>query len=544
MWLTYILFAAAALGVAAQTRSLNDGWLWATGAGGGGEDEAWSVCPDAAGNIYVAGFFSGVVNFGPWTLGAISGTDAFVARMSPAGEWLWAISFGGFGNERVNCVCVDPAGSIYLTGSFDNNLQLPDGPPLYSHGGSDAFIARLDPNGFNLWWVQVGGQGNDAGTGIAVDGQGNAYATGHFEGDAYFISPSDLQSIVAQGESDLYAMKVEAWGWVDWISTAGGPNDDISNGIVVDGAGNAYVAGNFWGNPAFGAHTLANTGWWDAFAAKLSPWGQWLWASQSAGSGSEWCNGIAIDSASNIYIAGGFDLDTSFGATNLIHQGWTYQDVFAAKLDSAGNWIWASGAGGINEDWAYGIAADAGGNVYLTGIFDSAATTFGDTTLSCLGAADIFAAKLDSLGNWLWVAQAGGTDNEWSHSVCVDGNGEVYLAGNFQSAVGFGDEVLTTNGVYDIFVAKLEGTAPAPGIPLTPQDIRIARTPAGVIWLAWDAVTQDTNGNPITPTYAIYQSADPYGGWSLLGTTADTSFTFFPAELHNAWFCYIAAVAP
>ncbi|HOZ01946.1 MAG TPA: hypothetical protein PLG20_09015, partial [Candidatus Syntrophosphaera sp.] len=120
----------------------------------------------------------------------------------------------------------------------------------------------------------------------------------------------------------------------------------------------------------------------------------------------------------------------------------------------------------------------------------------------------------------------------------------VYLAGNFQSAVGFGDEVLTTNGVYDIFVAKLEGTAPAPGIPLTPQDIRIARTPAGVIWLAWDAVTQDTNGNPITPTYAIYQSADPYGGWSLLGTTADTSFTFFPAELHNAWFCYIAAVAP
>ena len=543
-WITYFLFMAAALGLAAQTRALNDGWLWASGAGGSGEDEAWSVCPDAAGNIYVAGFFSGLANFGSWTLGAIGGTDAFVARMSPAGEWLWAISFGDFGNERVNCIRVDAMGYIYVTGSFDNNLQLPGGPPLYTHGGSDAFIARLDPNGFDLWWAQVGGQGNDAGTGIAVDNQGNAYATGHFEGEAYFISSYDLQSRAAQGESDLYAMKIGEWGWVQWISTAGGPNDDISNGIVADQAGNAYVAGHFWGNPAFGPHTLANTGWWDAFAAKLDPLGNWIWARQSVGYGSEWCNGIAIDSASNIYIAGGFDLDTSFGATNLIHQGWTYQDVFAAKLDPQGNWIWASGAGGIGSDWAYGVAVDAGANVYLTGIFDSVTAAFGDTSIACLGAADVFAAKLDPLGNWLWVAQAGGADNEWSHSVCADGNGMVYLAGNFQSTAAFGDDVLNTNGVYDIFIAKLEGTVQAPAIPLTPQNIRIARTPAGVIWLAWDAVTQDTNGNPITPTYAVYQSADPYGGWALLGSTANTSYTCSFTELPGAGFFYVAAEAP
>ena len=546
IWAVSILLVLAALGLAAQTRELNDGWLWASGAGGAGEDEAWSVCADASGNLYVTGFFSGVATFGPYSLTATSGTDCFIARMSASGEWLWAINFFGTGNERGNCISVDALGFIYVTGAFDGQIQFPNGPPTNTHGGSDAFVAKFDPYGACMWWVQVGGFGYETGTGIAVDGQGNAYATGHFEGEAYFSSVYDFQSRASQGESDLYELKVGEWGWVDWISTAGGPNDDISNGIVVDQAGNSYVAGNFWGNPAFGTQTLANTGWWDAFAAKLSPAGTWLWARHSVGSGSEWCNGTAIDASRNIHIAGGFDLDTGCGATNLIHQGASYQDVFAAKLDSAGNWIWASGGGGISADWAYGIAADASGKVDLTGFCDSANATIGDTTLACLGAADVFAAKLDPQGNWQWTAQAGGADNEWSHSVCVDANGKVYLAGNFQTTAGFGANVLSTNGVYDIFIAKLEGTIQAPGIPLAPQNLSVSLHHGFPLQvdLAWDAVTQDTNGDPVTPTYTLYQSADPYGGWTLLGTTAATAYTCFLFEISPAWFYYVSAEAP
>ncbi len=88
IWTVSILLVAAALGLAAHPRDLNDGWLWATGAGGAGEDEAWSVCADAAGNLYVTGFYSGVANFGSHQLTATSAlwADRLFFRITAAGE--------------------------------------------------------------------------------------------------------------------------------------------------------------------------------------------------------------------------------------------------------------------------------------------------------------------------------------------------------------------------------------------------------------------------------------------------------------------------
>lgn len=539
-----ILLLWAAFGLSAQTREINDDWLWATGAGGAGEDEAWCVTADILGNLYVTGFFSGVATFGSHTLFAQSGTDVFVASMSASGAWLWAYSLPSQGNERGNSICVDAWGNVIITGIFDTELQILPGPTLVSFGGTDAFIAKFDPTGFCFWFIQVSGLGYETGTGVTVDSQGNAYATGHFEGEAYFNTMYGWQSRTSLGESDLYAVKIAEPGTIVWTSTAGGPNDDISNGIVVDQDGNSYVAGNFWGNPAFGTITLPNTGWWDAFAAKLDPNGNWLWASQSVGSGSEWCNGIAIDAAANICIAGGFDLDTSFGTHQLVHLGVTYQDVFAAKLNPAGTWLWASSGGGIGQDWAYGIAVDDLANVYLTGIFDSATASFGDGILTNHGAADVFAAKLDPQGNWLWPAQAGGLDNEWSHSVCAVQNGKVYLAGNFQSAAGFGTHALNTSGLYDIFIAQLEG-APAPPVALAPQNLSVSVLPGERVEvnLTWDAVTQDMEGNPVTPIYHLYQSLDPNTGFFPMATTTNSFFIYLSIEIPAQCFFYVTAEA-
>jgi len=123
-------------------------------------------------------------------------------------------------------------------------------------------------------------------------------------------------------------------------------------------------------------------------------------------------------------------------------------------MDSNGNWLWAIQAGGTDNDFGYGIAVDANGNSYATGSF-SESVTFGTTTLTSSGYEDIFVAKLDSSGNWLWAKQAGGTDYDDGNGIAVDDNGNSYVTGYYEGSATFGATTLTSIGSWDIFVAKL-----------------------------------------------------------------------------------------
>jgi hypothetical protein len=87
------------------------------------------------------------------------------------------------------------------------------------------------------------------------------------------------------------------------------------------------------------------------------------------------CQGIAVDASGNSYVTGGFEGTATFGSTTLESSG--SQDIFVAKLDNRGNWLWAKKAGGTDSDYGYGIAVDASGNSYVTGYFYSATATFG-----------------------------------------------------------------------------------------------------------------------------------------------------------------------
>mgnify|MGYP002682318742 CR=1 FL=1 len=124
--------------------------------------------------------------------------------------------------------------------------------------------------------------------------------------------------------------------------------------------------------------------------------------------------------------------------------------LFAQNED----WIWANQAGGTDLDWGESIAVDDNGNSYVTGRFYGSAT-FGTTTLTGSGDSDIFVAKLDINGNWLWAKQAGGTSNDIGIGIDVDDNGNSYITGGFIDIATFGTTTLTSSGYYDIFVAKL-----------------------------------------------------------------------------------------
>ncbi|MFH1005081.1 MAG: hypothetical protein V1781_06265, partial [Bacteroidota bacterium] len=131
-------------------------------------------------------------------------------------------------------------------------------------------------------------------------------------------------------------------------------------------------------------------------------------------------------------------------------------------LSSAQSYLWAKSAGGSSDDIALSVSTDANGNILVAGYFDSPTIIFGSTTLTNAGDYDMFLAKYDASGNVLWAKSAGGSDWDRASSVSTDANGNILVAGSFQSpTIIFGSTTLTKAGsdnYADMFLAKYDAS--------------------------------------------------------------------------------------
>jgi len=445
---TFLLFILALCSIALFAQ--NEDWIWAKQAGGTIDDYGNSIAVDANGNIYVTGRFYGSSTFGTTNLTSSGGSDIFVAKLDINGNWLWAKKAGGTSDDYVYGIAVDGNGNSYVTGYFESSATFGT-TTLTSSGYCDIFVTKIDHNGNFLWTKQAGGIYNDYVYSIAVDTNGNSYITGRFYSSSCSFGIITLINCNSEYE-DIFVAKLDINGNFMWAKQAGGTVSDCGYGIAIDANGNSYVTGYFWSSATFGTTTLTSSGYIDIFVAKIDHNGNWLWAKQAGGTNSEYSKGIAVDDNGNSYVTGYFWSSATFGTTTLTSSGDC--DIFIAKMDSNGNWLWAKKAGGTSEDYGISIAVDANGNSYVTGYFLRSAT-FGTTILTSSGYKDIFVAKLDINGNWLWAKKAGGTMNDLSRSIAVDVNGNIYVTGNFEDYAIFGATTLASSGYYDIFVAKL-----------------------------------------------------------------------------------------
>ena len=440
-------------------------WQWAVRAGGTNWDTGNCIAVDSQGNQYVTGLFYHSATFGSHTLISSGYEDIFIAKLDSSGNWLWAVRAGGTSDDLGYGIAVDGVGNAYVTGSFYGAATF-GSHTLTACGGKDIFTAKLDTNGNWLWAVRAGGTSDDLGYGITVDGEGNALVTGSFMGTATFGS----QTLTENGSGDIFVAKLDSSGNWLWAAQAGGGNNDYGLCIAVDGSGNAYVTGSFRITATFGNQTLTASGH-RLFVAKLDTSGNWLWAVKTEGAGGESVSGIAVDEEVNDCITGSLIYTVYFGShiLDVTMYNESDSDIFVAKLGPSGNWLWAVQAGGIDVDMGYDIGLDGSGNACVTGCFWDTAT-FGSHTLTTSGFADIFVAKLDPSGNWLWVTKAGGTYNDLGFGIAVDGLGNAYVTGYFGDTATFGSQSLTTSGSDDIFVAKLENLTPVEDV-LAPQAV-------------------------------------------------------------------------
>ena len=377
---------------------------------------------------------------------------------------------GGNFIDQATGIAVD-AGDAYVTG-FTASTNFPTTPGAYqttSAGSSDIFIAKLNAAGSGLVYsTYLGGSSDELGSGIAVDGTGNAYVTGHTSSTNFPTTPGAYQTALA-GSDDAFIAKLNAAGSGLLYSTyLGGTGTDEANGIAVDGAGNAYVTGrtnsaNFPTTP--GAYQTAIAGSNDAFITKMNAAGSGLLYSTYLGvTGDNQASSIAVDDTGNSYVTGyttSANFPTSPGAFQTTLAG--FQDAFVTKLNAAGSGlVYSTYLGGSgNSDRANEIALDTAGNAYIAGYTDSAnfPTTPGAFQTTLAGSYDAFIVKMNAAGSGLvYSTYLGGSGSDFCTGIAVDGAGNSYVTGSTYSTtfpVTPGAYQTTLSGSPDAFMAKL-----------------------------------------------------------------------------------------
>ena len=299
---------------------------------------------------------------------------------------------------------------------------------------------------------------DDRGHRVAIDASGNRYVTGYFFSSTITFGSTTLTNA---GNNDMFIVKYDPLGAVLWAKSAGGPDLDRGFDVVVDGSGNVYVTGSFWSNSlSFGSITISNTGFIDVFVVKYDSSGNVLWANNAGGTQQDWAYGVGVDGSGNCYVTGYSSSGTMFfGSTALANVG-NGSDIFIAKYSPSGNLIWAKNAGGNNSTESWDIAVDVKGNCYITGMFYGSTMNFGNNitvTNATPPEGDFYVAKYDSSGNAVWAKSAGGTAAEQGRGITIDGNGNSYVTGWFNSSsISFGTTILNTTGGYDGFVVKYD----------------------------------------------------------------------------------------
>ncbi|MBW6514902.1 MAG: hypothetical protein K0B87_09150 [Candidatus Syntrophosphaera sp.] len=341
-------------------------WLWANSAGGPGVDCGNCLDVDASGNSFVTGYFYASATFGGSVITSAGLSDIFVAKLDPAGNWVWASRAGGPYHDFGNAITVGGAGLIFVTGSFESIASF-GSTSLTSSGASDIFLTVLGELGAWLVAIRAGGPGWDAGQDVIRDSFGNIYVTGSYEITATFYT-STLNSY---GADDIFLAKFDPAGLFIGVMGAGSVGGDYGWDLAADSAGNVFLAGSFYGTAYFGPVTLISNGLFDVFVAKILPAFVLEFAVAGGGPQYDKASGVNVDSAGNIYVTGYYNGTATFGSHVL---PWRDGDnIFAAKLDPAGNWLWVQWAGGNDNDLGCDIEVDGAGNSFVTGSFISTA---------------------------------------------------------------------------------------------------------------------------------------------------------------------------
>jgi hypothetical protein len=395
-----------------------------------------------AGYFVIAGFYFGTVDFAPGetpqTETASNVQDMFVAKYDLNGNYIWHRTYGGYGNDEVDEICIDIDDNVLLYGSFNSAIDFGNGNSFTTSNGNGV-IHKMDEFGNDLWTVRLSSPVEVyTGGGIDTDSQGNVYATGNYSDDLILSSGENFTTLhpeSANYDNRAFISKFDSNGVYIWSHVYGSDSSVTINGIGTKGT---------------------------VYAMNL-----------------------AIDSHNGVIVTG-HSSRSIFFTPNVETQGGAYGKVFVLKLNENGNFKWLNSFGGDYGDRGLDIETDLDDNIYSTGYIGSIGDldpSADSIIVSPGGYQLIYAQKTDSNGVLIDAKGFGSScDHAIGYGIALDQNQNVYIAGAFEGLgwtywnPPYGDIQVTDHGENDAILFKLDGYLYL--LDLTVEDVQIYPNPA------------------------------------------------------------------
>jgi uncharacterized delta-60 repeat protein len=354
------------------SQQISQGSTFAKTIGGSGDDFAMSIIQSSDGGYVIAG---STRSFGA------GNEDIYVVKLDSSGNVVWTKTIGGsYGDEARSIIRSSDGGYVVAGWTLS-----------FGAGYSDFYVVKLDSSGNVQWTKTIGGSSDDFAYSIIQSSDGGYVIAGY------------TQSFGAGG-SDIYVVKLDSSGNVQWVKTIGGSDWDVAYSIIQSSDGGYVVAGRTY---SFGAGKA------DMYVVKLDSAGNVQWAKTIGGSDDDRAYSI-IQSSDGGYVVAGYT--TSFGAGK--------EDMYVVKLDSSGNVQWTKTIGGSDKDVARSIIRSSDGGYIVAGY-----------TRSFGSGGDIFVVKLDSSGNVQWAKTIGRSRWDSASSIIQSSDGGYVIAGETEILV-------------------------------------------------------------------------------------------------------------
>ena len=459
--ITYLLFNLLFI-FTIQAQSVE----WASHFGGSGEDVLLSVDTDNNGNTYSTGYFTDSSDFDDITLNALGFFDGFITKTDDNGNIIWAKSISQPTNEIdpnhdtvPYAIAVDANGNVIIAGSFRlGSIDADPGPGIHILSATndfEMFIIKLDTDGDFIWATSFGATTDvfESIYDIAVDANGDIYATGFFSDNISISHAAGTTGITSNGGQDILVIKYTSDGAFSWMQHMGGPDSDLGLGIDVSDSGDVYITGDYNGtaifyDPIFNPFnsspiTLTTTdNGKGIFALKLDTFGNYqsvvkIGEGTLAGIGES----IAVDTNDFAYVTGyygGFFTSNEDSSDPIILDSDLAFEGFVAKIDFVNDFVvWNKEIdGGTEPVFGYSVDTDSNNDIYLTGYYGSSITV-GEYTLikQTSYVQENYLIKMNTTGDFLGAYQFGGANAIDTQSLVVDINDNIVIAGSFRQTV-------------------------------------------------------------------------------------------------------------
>ena len=415
---------------------------WKKTFGGTANEMGESITTTSDGGLVLTG--SNASNNGDFKgMNKSSSRAIFVIKLDSLGNVLWKKTYGGSGNDYGYSIITTPDSGLVLTGSYASDDGDFEG---MKKGYNDIFVIKLNSRGDIQWKKTFGGSIAGTGLSITTTPDGGLVLTGSNASDDGDFEGMFKDSNGSNGSNDIFVIKLDSRGDVQWKKTFGGSEDDVGYSIITTPDSGLVLTGRTSSNDV--DFEGMNKGAYDIFVIKLDSRGDVQWKKTFGGSVVDDCYSITTTPDGGLVLTGG--TSSNDGDFNGINKGEV--DIFVIKLDSRGDVQWKKTYGGSGSDRGNSITTTPDGGLVLTGLNRSNDGDFQGMNKAADG--NMFVIKLDSRGEVQWKKTFGGSVYDPGLSITTTPDGGLVLTGSNTSDDG--DFKGMNKGGYDIFVIKLD----------------------------------------------------------------------------------------